>query len=66
MKFQTSNKGEKFVFFRNFWTLDMTEGVVLPGDSGSAINAEVDKAVVGILVCGDDLGLYAYFCALEL
>ena len=36
----------------------MTEGVVLPGDSGSAITAKVDKAVVGILVCGDDLGLY--------
>ena len=39
-------------FFHNFWTLDKTEGVVLPGDSGSAITAEVDKAVVGILVCG--------------
>ena len=44
----------------------MTEGVVLPEDSGSTTTAEVDKAVVGILVCGDDLGLYAYICALEL
>lgn len=64
MTFRTSNNDVKYAFFQNFWMLNMTTAVALPGDSGSAIIAEVDKAVIGILVCGG--GLYAYFCALEL
>ena len=67
MKFPKSNNGdEKYVFFRNFWTLQITEGVVMRGDSESAVIAEIDKAVIGILVCGDELHLFAYFCALDI
>ena len=64
MKFPTSNGGEKYVFFHNFWTLQIIEGIVMRGDSGSAVIAEVDKAIVGILVCSGG-PLYAYFCALK-
>ena len=66
MPFNASDGKKKFVFFRGLWKLDLrkTEKVLMPGDSGTAIIAEVDKAIVGILVCGNLS--YAHFCALEL
>ena len=63
MEFKASDGSTKYVFFNKFGKLDITQGSVMPGDSGSAIIAEVDRAIVGILVCSGG-PLFAYFCTL--
>ena len=56
------NGATKYGYFEEVVKIDLTQGVTLRGDSGSAVIAQRDKSIVGILLCGSLL--YGYFTKL--
>ena len=53
----------KYAYFEDVCRLDISNAIALPGDSGSAIIAQSDRAIVGILFSGGTLS--AHFCKIE-
>ena len=56
------NGATKYGFFEDVVKFDLTQAAPLPGDSGSAIIAQRDKAIVGILMSSSMF--YGYFTKL--
>ena len=61
---------DRYVFFEDIVRIDVSMQIIFPGDSGSAIIAQVDENIVGILIAASyPVGArynyqYGYFCKL--
>ena len=56
------NGATKYYFFEEAVKIDIAQAAPLPGDSGSAIIAQKDKAIVDVLISSSML--YEYFTKL--
>ena len=62
VRIKVGNSSYKYAYFEDICCLDISQACPMPGDSGSAMIAQSDKRIVGILFSGGLLS--AYFCRL--
>ena len=62
VQIQVGRSSYKYAYFEDICRLDISQATPIPGDSGSALIAQSDKRIVGILFSGGLLS--AYFCRL--